>query len=164
MKQINLQIGQFPNSNSSHCFAEEELKRLFYFAMPMCWRTNFINSGQSLHNSSIKTLKTYTVHQEHQTDAHQKRNKETNKSKMNNKNKRYNGGSRRNSRNNSSFDQPPSRNNNNPQSNKNKRKRLSNDLRVTTGDIKDMKTLQTTAIAHIVITINTITATTLATI
>ena len=90
MKQINLLIGQFPNSNSSHCFTEEELKRLFYFAMPMRWCTNFINSGQSLHSSSIKTLKTYMVHQEHQTDAHQKRNKETNKSKINNKNKRYN--------------------------------------------------------------------------
>ena len=106
MKHINLLIGQFPNSNASNCFSNKELKRLFYFAMPLRWRTNFINSGQSLHNSSIKTLKTYMVHQEHQTDAHRKKNKETNKQKggnnNNNNSRKSNGGNRQNSRHNTS--------------------------------------------------------------
>ena len=62
----------------------------------MRWHTNFINN------------------------VHRKKNKETNKSKGNDKSKWYNGSSRRNSRNNSSFTQTSSRNNNNSQSNKNK--------------------------------------------
>ena len=52
----------------------------------MKWRTNFINSGQSLHSTTLetlktlKTLKTYMVYQEQQTDAQRrKKGKETKK-------------------------------------------------------------------------------------
>ena len=67
LKQINLLLAQFPDSSPQNCFNDNEIKRLFYFAMPMRWRTNFINSGQSLHTSSIEALRTYMVHQENQT-------------------------------------------------------------------------------------------------
>ena len=88
LKQINLLISQFPNSTQNNCFNDEELKRLFYFAMPLRWRTNFINSGQSLHNSTIENVKTYMVHQEHQTDAHWKKTKEVSKKSASGRNKR----------------------------------------------------------------------------
>ena len=83
MKQINLLIAQFPHSCPDNCFNDDELKRLFYFAMPLRWRTNFIISGQSLHNSSIESLKTYMVHQEHQSDAHWKKNNKDNNKRSN---------------------------------------------------------------------------------
>ena len=67
---------KFPGSNRQQCFNNEELKRLFYFAMPNRWRTNFVNSGQSLHTTSLESLKTYVVHQEQQSDAHCRKNKE----------------------------------------------------------------------------------------
>ena len=57
LKQINLLISQFPGSNLQQCFTLDKLKRLFYFSMPNRWRTNFINSGQSLHTTSIEGLK-----------------------------------------------------------------------------------------------------------
>ena len=60
------------------CFNDEKLTRIFYFAMPNRWRTNFINSGQSLHTTMLEALKTYMVHQEQQTDAHRCKNKENN--------------------------------------------------------------------------------------
>ena len=69
IKQINLLLAQFPGSNHQQCLTLEEIKRLFYFAMPMKWRTNFINSGQTLHSTTLESLKTYMVYQEHQTDA-----------------------------------------------------------------------------------------------
>ena len=37
LKQINLLLSQFPGSNSQQCFSNEEIKRIFYFAMPMKW-------------------------------------------------------------------------------------------------------------------------------
>ncbi len=80
IKQINLLLAQFPNSNPQQCFTNDEIKRLFYFAMPMKWRTNFINSGQSLHTTTLEALKTYMVYQEQQTDAlRRKKSKEGNK-------------------------------------------------------------------------------------
>lgn len=62
LKQINLLLAQFPNSSPQNCFSDKEIKRLFYFAMPMRWRTNFINSGQSLYTSSIESLRTINAH------------------------------------------------------------------------------------------------------
>ena len=77
IKQINLLLAQFPGSNAQQCLTTDEVKRLFYFAMPMKWRTNFINSGQSLHSTTLEALKTYMVYQEQQTDAlRTKKNKE----------------------------------------------------------------------------------------
>ena len=78
LKQINLFLSQFPGSNPQQYFNNEELKRIFYFAMPNRWRTNFINSDQSLHMTTLEALKTYIVHQE-QTDTHRRKNKENNK-------------------------------------------------------------------------------------
>ena len=46
--------------------------------MPLRWRTNFINSGQSLHESSLEVIKTYMIHQEHQTDAHRRKTRDAN--------------------------------------------------------------------------------------
>ena len=69
MKQINLLLVQFPGSSARQCLTPDELKRIFYLAMLMKWRTNFINSGQSLHTTTLETLKTYMVYQEQQTDA-----------------------------------------------------------------------------------------------
>ena len=73
MKPINLLLAQFPGSSARQCLTSDELKRLFYFAMPMKWRTNFINSGQSLHSTTLGTLKTYMIYQEQQTDALQRK-------------------------------------------------------------------------------------------
>ena len=87
IKQINLLLAQFPGSNPQQCFTSNEIKRLFYFAMPMKWRTNFINSGQSLHSTTLEALKTYMVYQEQQTDALcWKKSKEGNKKQGQNKN------------------------------------------------------------------------------
>ncbi len=47
--------------------------------MPVRWRTNFINSGQSLSTASIKSIRTYIVQQEQQIDAHRKKVRDTNK-------------------------------------------------------------------------------------
>ena len=64
LKEINLLLAQFPGSSVRQCLTMDELKQLFYFAIPMKWRTNFINSGQSLHSTNLETLKTYMVYQE----------------------------------------------------------------------------------------------------
>ncbi len=69
IKQINPLLAQFPGSNAQLCLTTDEVKHLFYFAMPMKWQTNFINSGQSLHSTTLEALKTYMVYQEQQTDA-----------------------------------------------------------------------------------------------
>ena len=74
LKQINLLVlAHFLNSTQQKCYTNEEIKRVFYFTMPMCWQTNFINSGHSLHNSTMGGLRTYMVHQEHQTNTHRKK-------------------------------------------------------------------------------------------
>ncbi len=67
---MNLLIAQFPNATQSDCFSDQELKRIFYLAMPIRWRTNFVNSGQTIHSSTIESLRTYMLHQEQQTDLH----------------------------------------------------------------------------------------------
>ena len=114
IKQINLLLAQFPNSNHQQCFTNEEIKRLFYFAMPMKWRTNFINSGQSLHTTTLEALKTYMVYQEQQTDALRRKKSKDGKK---NQNKNF---SRKATSSNGSNRSPA-------KSNSKKRKRLSND-------------------------------------
>ena len=47
--------------------------------MPNRWCTNFINSRQSLHTSTLKAGKIFMVHQEQQTNTHQCKNKENNR-------------------------------------------------------------------------------------
>ena len=125
LKQINLLIDQFPNSNQDNCFNEDELKRLFYFAMPLHWHINFINNGQSLHNGTTETQKIYMVHQEYQTDAHRRKTKEVNKRNNGEGNKRYN---HQHSRNYSASSSKDNRTNNSHTDNNNKkRKRLTNE-------------------------------------
>ena len=69
IKQIYLLLAQFPGSSPQQCFTTEEIKRLFYFAMP----------GEA--------LKTYMVYQEQQTDVLQrKKNKEGNRKQGQGKN------------------------------------------------------------------------------
>ena len=48
IKHINMLLSQFPEATAQDCFTPEEIKRLLYYAMPVRWRTNFINSGQRL--------------------------------------------------------------------------------------------------------------------
>ena len=79
LKHINMLLSQFPGASEQDSFSLDEIKRLFYQAMPTRWRTNFINSGQSLMTTSIESLRTYTVQQEQQTDAHRKKTRENNK-------------------------------------------------------------------------------------
>ena len=40
--------------------------------MTVRWRTNFINSGQTLQETDLGTIRTYMVQQEIQTNDHQK--------------------------------------------------------------------------------------------
>ena len=47
--------------------------------MPVHWRTNFVNSGQNVHQVSLEALRTYMVQQEAQTDAHHKKTRDINK-------------------------------------------------------------------------------------
>ena len=124
MKSINLLLAQFPGSSALQCLIPDELKRLFYFAMPMKWQTNFINSGQSLHSTTLESMKTYMVYQEQSTDAlRRKKGKET---------KRQGQGRNANFRC-SNTNQPTNQSNRNSQSsnssnsNKKKRKKFSND-------------------------------------
>ena len=70
LKRMNLLIAQFPNATQSDCFSDQELKQIFYLAMPIRWRTNFVNSGQTIHSSTIESLRTYMLNQEQQTDLH----------------------------------------------------------------------------------------------
>ena len=60
--------------------------------MPIRWRTNFINSGQSLHSSSIESLRTYMVQQENQTDAHRHKARDGNKKIQNKQPFKFNRG------------------------------------------------------------------------
>ncbi len=80
LKHINMLLLQFPDANPDNQFSPQEIKKLFYHAMPVRWRTNFINSGQSLQSTTTDLLQTYMVQQEQQTDAHRKRVCEQNKS------------------------------------------------------------------------------------
>ena len=82
LKQLILLLPQFPDASEIDSFSPEELKRIFYFAISLRWRTNFINSGQSLHESSFEVIKTYMIHQEHQTDAHGRRSQDINSKKQ----------------------------------------------------------------------------------
>ena len=123
LKQINLLLAQFSESSPQQCLTMEEEKRLFYFPMPMKWRTNFINSEQSLHTTTLETLKTYMVYQEQQTDAMRKKKNKDGKRKQDqgrNNSRRSNFNS---SLNNSNRNSHPSNSNNN----KKKRKRRTND-------------------------------------
>ena len=86
MKHVNMLIPLFPDATTQDSFSQEELKSLFYHAMPVRWRTNFINSGLNYALSSIDTLRTYMVQQELQTEAHRKKNREGNKRNSNNPN------------------------------------------------------------------------------
>ena len=71
-------LSQFPGASEQDYFMPNEIKRLFYQAMQTRWRTNFINSGQSVMTTSIKALRTYMVQQEQQIDAHRKKTRESN--------------------------------------------------------------------------------------
>ena len=81
LKQVNLLLAQFPNASEADSFSADKIKRIFYYAMPLRWRTNFINSGKSLHKSSLEVIKTYMIHQEHQTDAHRRKTRNANTKK-----------------------------------------------------------------------------------
>ena len=78
-------IAQFSDATDSDAFTPTEIKRIFYHAMPTRWRTNFINSGQSLQTTSVETLRTYMVQQELQTDAHSWKSRDANNGKKGNK-------------------------------------------------------------------------------
>ena len=80
LKHINMLILQFPDANPDDQFSPQEIKKRFYHAMPVRWRTNFINSDQSLQSTTTDLLQTYMVQQEQQTDAHCKKVREQNKS------------------------------------------------------------------------------------
>ena len=121
LKQLNLRLPQFSDASKTDSFTPEELKRIFYYAMPLRSRTNFINNGQSLHESSLEVIKTYMIHQEHQTDAHMRKPRDANSKKPSS--------SRRNSSSNHK-DKPNANGHNQPSRKKNldgKRKRLSNE-------------------------------------
>ena len=79
LMHINMLLHQFPSATAADSFNSTELKRIFYHSMPTRWRTNFINSGQSLANTSIESLRTYMVQQETQTDAHRRKARDGNK-------------------------------------------------------------------------------------
>lgn len=79
LKHINMLLLQFPNATQQDQFTAEEIKNRFYYAMPLRWRKNYINSGSNLSSSTIESLRTYMVQQEIQTDAHRKQNRESNK-------------------------------------------------------------------------------------
>ena len=89
LKKTNHLVAQFPNSSSAQCFSNSELKRLFFFVMPLCWYTIFINTLQSLHYSTIEALGTYMVHQGNQMDSHRKKIRENNNYKNHNKNNHW---------------------------------------------------------------------------
>ena len=61
--------------------------------MQNCWRTNFINSGQHVHQAKLDELRTYMVSQESQTDAHRKKVRDSDKKNQNKKpfNRNYKG-------------------------------------------------------------------------
>ena len=61
MKHINMLILQFPDAKESDSFSNNEKKKLFYHAMLSRWRTNFLNSGQNVLETSLDTLHTYMV-------------------------------------------------------------------------------------------------------
>ena len=83
LKHINMLLCQLPSASDSDCFNATELKQIFYNSMPIWWRTNFINSGQSLFSLSIESLQTYMVQQENQTDAHRRKARDGNKKNQN---------------------------------------------------------------------------------
>ena len=70
---------QFLSATDDDTFTSDKIKRIFYQSMPLCWRTNFVNSGQIVQQVSIEVLRTYMVQQELQTDAHIKKVRETSK-------------------------------------------------------------------------------------
>ena len=80
LKHIDMLILQFPDATPDNPFSPQEIKKLFYHTMPVRWRTNFINSGQSLQTTTTDLLQTYMVQQEQQTDAHCKKFRNQNKS------------------------------------------------------------------------------------
>ena len=121
IKHINMLLTQFPGASNQDCFTAEEIKRLFYQAMPTRWQTNFINSGQSVMATSIEAIRTYMVQQEQQTDAHRKKTRETNR-------KSQGQGSNSGSRKGFKINKRPNSNANNSGSSRDKKKRkLSND-------------------------------------
>ena len=81
LKHINMLLVQFPNAAPTDAFNAEEVKQLFYHAMPARWRTNFMNSGQNVNTTPLETLRTYMVQQEVQTDSHRKKVRENNQKK-----------------------------------------------------------------------------------
>ena len=85
LKHINMLIAQFPTATEADIFSFIDIKKLFYHAMPNRWRTNFINSGQKVHQSSLDDLRTYMMKQESQTDTHCKKVIDSNKKNQNKK-------------------------------------------------------------------------------
>ena len=86
-------IAQFPTATKADIFSPIEIKKFFYHAMPNHWRTNFINSGQNVHQALLDELRTYIVAQESQTYAHCKKVRDPNKKNQNKKpfNRNYKG-------------------------------------------------------------------------
>ena len=83
LKRINLLIAQFPGATTANCFTDNELKQIFYLSMPVRWRTNFVNLGQTLSTASFDSLKTYMLHQEQQTNTHcLKKSRDKNKARV----------------------------------------------------------------------------------
>ena len=114
-------IVQFPSATNADSFTPTDIKQIFYYFMPTCWRTNFITSEQSLQTTTVEALRTYMVHQEAQTHAHHWKSRDTNGSKKPNKipfnrfNKNSSKGARRHTLNNTK------------QGKKQKNKKLTND-------------------------------------
>ncbi len=118
-------IPHFPNATNQDSFSHDEIKSLFYHAMLVRWRTNFINSGLNFASSSIEILRTYMVQQELQTDAHCKKNREGNK--RSNNNQKVKSSSTTYSFSNNSKSTKKKNNSNQQGSNDKKQKRLAND-------------------------------------
>ena len=74
-------IDQFPSATNADSFTPTDIKQIFYYFMPTCWRTNFITSEQSLQTTTVETLRTYMVQQESQTDAHCRKSRDSNGNK-----------------------------------------------------------------------------------
>ena len=81
LEYMNISITAFPDASEEDKFDDEELKMLFYKAMPARWRTNFISAAQDPHESELEFIRNYMAEQGVLTNEYRKKNQKNNKDK-----------------------------------------------------------------------------------
>jgi len=90
LNYMNPLIQELPGSDGTSKFSDNQLKDILYQAVIRRWKSNFVNSGATIHRTNPDQLKLYLVLQEKLTDNYNPEKKKKNHKGNNNDNRKDN--------------------------------------------------------------------------